>query len=128
MTLYANIVDGRVFGLFEGPDEIEMKLHLVKVDSTISVGDIYVDGAFTKPEVKSPTKAQIEEKQILIKTAVQNAVQFHLAEESKRTGIDFMSPETEESLEFYEKCTKVPEIADAQQALDFINSLPKFGT
>ena len=128
MTLYANIVDGRVFGLFEGPDEIEMKLHLVKVDSTISVGDIYVDGAFTKPEVKSPTKAQIEEKQILIKTAVQNAVQLHLAEESKRTGIDFMSPETEESLEFYEKCTMVPEIADAQQALDFINSLPKFGT
>lgn len=126
--MYANIVDDSVYGLFEGPELIEMQLHLVKVDSSVSVGDIYTNGRFIKPQAIVPTTAQMEEKQKLVKSAVQNAVQAHLRIESERTGLDFMEPDTEESLEFYEKCTNIPEIADAQQALDFINTLPKFGT
>lgn len=128
MTLYANIVNDQVFGIFEGPDYLELKdLLIVRVDETVSVGDIYRNNGFYKPVRIEPTEEQIADKLKLIRTAADSAVQQHLVSESERTGINFLEPDTEESLAFYEKCTAIPELADAQQALDFINALPKFG-
>lgn len=129
MTLYANIVDGSVFGIFEGPDQLELQsLVLVKVDETVRVGDIYSDNSFHKPPKIEPTEEQVAEKLNQIRKAVETAVQDHLKTESERVGINLLDPDTEESFAFYEKCTTMPKVLDAQQAIDFINSLPKFGT
>lgn len=69
MKIYARIQDGRVFELVEIPDGVglsdcftsELVASFVPVPEGVSAqqGDVYADGAFTKPEPPAPAVPQI---------------------------------------------------------------------
>lgn len=126
---YANIVDGKVFGFFEAPEDIELKdILAVKATAQTEIDDLYYEGKFQKPVKPEPTKAQIAEKLSQLSNTLANSINIHLSNEGKRCGVNFEEPQNEQELEFYDECVKIADtkVENAQQVLDLLKTLPKF--
>lgn len=131
MTRYANIVDNRIVGFFEGPEDYLTPLTVVAANDALEVGDIYRNGVFIRPRPFEPTAEQIAEKLELLRSAIREVTKHHLDKIEKEFDISFENPKTDAELDFYTTCKDLEEkaletVKNPQDVFDYKDSLPNY--